>query len=454
MVRQIKEKLSEEWDDYDIVASYYDSNSETSENNYEDVIEKNKENSSSSVIYIESQKAYEERKRVEIDISQQNSFECEYIRNACSNVDEISEDTAFLRKELQTIKKCELTRSDIDMLNNHCKDKIEENTKQVATTDSEVIDVNAKPEIDLIYDSDKLFGNIKNSQSEEFSQSSDVRVSTCDMGFKKNVNIVQMNIKFKNDPVTNRKVLKKSYPSEKFVRDEESEIVREDIIDSFLNVRNNEIYKHHEESKPNKKFVFGKVSALKHIKDVTDTYEFKYGELYDKLKLSIDSKKGAPSFTKVKGCKMFFYDSHSEKNNKNIEFSSDNYFTDPEHKKNTVKYKKLAEIDLPNANIYFNTEFKGFFKKCCSVSSVDKAYLLLINDIVLDDVLPCNKGVYIVQYRIGGSRKQLKIQNLEFIVEYGNVLYSCKCDDHKLFMSWVVSILLRQGKEVCAFSQN
>ena len=120
-------------------------------------------------------------------------------------------------------------------------------------------------------------------------------------------------------------------------------------------------------------------------------------------------------------------------------------------KKKNIIYEREFSLNLSNTTIYLNIEPKSFFSKyCCTVSNIDKIHLVKINDIILDNVVD-NRNGYLIEYRIGIHKKTITIPQLEFILESNNKIYSFICSNRKNFTNWIISILLRQGRELYLF---
>lgn len=411
---------SEDWDDYDIVESYFDSNSSHTGVDNE---------TTSSIVDI---KSHVTQNTTFIKLENDSQI---FLRNACSKIDEISEDSQFLRSEKSRLSTAKLTGEPENIRSSRnlfTAVNVKENE------DSYINDV-FEEGVDEIILHDETSSSIKVDKKED-----------SELGFNKNVNVIKMDIKFKSDPVKQRET-RKVVPSQRILRDEPSEIITDDVLKSFQNVVHEEAKTRAAEQKPGKKFVFGKTQSFKDISTVTDTYEFKYGEVFGKLNKRTQNEKSREIFVKLNGSSMFCYSDKRTTKSRDITESTDMFFTDPTDSK--IKYKQELAIELSNSKLYLSTEFIGFLRSCyCGVSNVDKAYLVEINDIILDDVVKSTCSGYIIQYRIGSNRKQLKIQNLEFFIEHNEIVYTFKCAEHKVFMNWLVSILLRQGREVCSFA--
>ena len=399
-------KNSREWDDYDVVLSYYDSNSSCM---------------SEKTINIESQSVANERMKntndqldglllskmpsLFLDTEKYNqNDDCINLRNACSNVNEISVDSEFL-------------------------------------TDGKSL---------VMYNKDEVPIKIPVKNKKKAIVLREKTTEDDNIGFDKKVNIIKMDIKFKNDITAPRTPKNKSILAQKILNDEPSEIVNKDVISAFKTAVDNETRKQRDISRPSKKFVFGKTSNLKHIKNVDETYEFKYGEIYDKLIVADEKGKTTENYVKLLENEMLIFNSAGVKVKNLLSAQNENRFIDPI--KQDLYYDINDRIDLLNAKIYLNTEFKGFFGRiCCCGTGVEKIHLIDISEIILDDVIK-EKSSYIIKYRINTMTKRVRIQNLEFIIEHNNKLYSFRCKDDKIYMNWVVSVLLRHGRELCYFN--
>ena len=154
------------------------------------------------------------------------------------------------------------------------------------------------------------------------------------------------------------------------------------------------------------------------------------------------------NFIKLKDDNFICYKNTCKRTNLTI-YSNDMTFSHPE-KKNII-YEREFSLNLSNTTIYLNIEPKSFFSKyCCTVSNIDKIHLVKINDIILDNVVD-NRNGYLIEYRIGIHKKTITIPQLEFILESNNKIYSFICSNRKNFTNWIISILLRQGRELYLF---
>ncbi|ORD93904.1 hypothetical protein ECANGB1_1392 [Enterospora canceri] len=261
-------------------------------------------------------------------------------------------------------------------------------------------------------------------------------------------NVIKLDIKYDSGvlPATKTKT-PFALTQARFIKNS-PEKLNDEITSAFNEtVKKEEVYVN--KIKPKNKFVLSKSNGSRSINNVEESYEFKYGELYGLLKKSLEGSKRTSNYVKLKSGELICYKSKPRSSIPDI-LIPEVHFVHPD-KSNTV-FEREFSIDLSNANIFLNLEFKTICSRlCCGASTVERVYLMLINDIILDDISSISGG-YQVEFRFHDHRKKLKIQRLEFVIEFQEKLYSFMCKTEKELMNWIVSILLRQGKELCMFN--
>lgn len=266
-------------------------------------------------------------------------------------------------------------------------------------------------------------------------------------GIKKN--IIKMNLKLKKKDFPTKKFHKKSFNVENLKNYNNKNIIPDHEVLGLVReaIETNEKVKTNIINSQNR-YIISKHTQLKNIDNVKETYEYKYGELYGLLSKADNGYRYTNNFIKLKDDNFICYKNTCKRTNLTI-YSNDMTFSHPE-KKNII-YEREFSLNLSNTTIYLNIEPKSFFSKyCCTVSNIDKIHLVKINDIILDNVVD-NRNGYLIEYRIGIHKKTITIPQLEFILESNNKIYSFICSNRKNFTNWIISILLRQGRELYLF---